>query len=341
MKILVVKLSSLGDLFHALPAVHNVKVGLKAEIHWVVQDEYVELVKCFTDVDRVIPVSRRQWFRGLRVFLRRLRLYDYDYVVDLQGLLKSAFVAALARGRRRIGPSFCREGSILLYSAVAGPADRTRHAVDQCMDTARYFGLSCLSQQFPVVFPPAARSEPRPRVGLLPVSRWETKNWPADRFVAVARRLQQERDATIFLLGGASDATVSEEQEKAIGGRVVNLCGKLTIPESGAVIRELDLLIANDSGPVHMAAAVGTPTLVIFGPTDPRRTGPYGTIHRVVRGDQPCQPCYRRTCKFVDMPCMKDVTAERVGDEALQLLEASQRRAGATREQRPVAGGLF
>jgi heptosyltransferase-1 len=337
MRVLVVKLSSLGDLFHALPAVHNIKVGLGAELHWVVQEEYAGLVKCFTDVDRVIPVSRRHWLRDSRVFLRRLRLYDYDYVLDLQGLLKSAIVATLARGRRRIGPSFCREGSVLLYSAVAGPADRGRHAVDQCMDTVRYLGLSCLCQEFPVVFPPARRTEPCPRVGLLPLSRWKTKNWSADGFAAVARRLQAERDATVFLLGGGGDAAACSELEKAIGGRVVNLCGKLSIPDSGAVIRELDLLIANDSGPVHMAAAVGTPTLVIFGPTDPRRTGPYGTIHRVVRGSQPCQPCYERECRFGDMPCMRDVTPERVGDEAIQLLEASQRRAGATRERRPQA----
>lgn len=338
MKVLIVKLSSLGDLFHALPAVHNIKVGLKAEIHWVVQEEYADLVKCFTDVDRVIPVSRRHWLRGARVFMRRLRLYDYDYVVDLQGLLKSAIVALLARGGKRIGPSFCREGSVLLYSAVAGHYDRNRHAVDQCMDSVRYLGLSCLSQEFPVAFSAAGRTEPRPRVGLLPVSRWHTKNWAVEGFVAVARRLQQERDATVFILGGAGDSVACAEMEKAIGGRVLNLAGKMSIPESGALIRELDLLISNDSGPVHMAAAVGTPTLVIFGPTDPRRTGPYGMVHRVLRGNQPCQPCYDRVCRFGDKPCMKDVTVQRVGDEALELLEASKRRAGATREQRPAAG---
>jgi lipopolysaccharide heptosyltransferase I len=340
MKVLIVKLSSLGDLFHALPAVHNIKVGLKADIHWVVQEEYAELARCFTDVERVIPVSRRRWFREGRVFLRRLRLYDYDYVIDLQGLLKSAIVTSMARTRRRIGPSFCREGSELFYSAVAGHADRTRHAVDQCMDTVRYLGLSCLNQEFPVVFPPAARTEPRPRVGILPVSRWKTKNWPADRFAAVARRLQAERDATIFLLGGAGDAAVCSEMEKSIGGRTVNLCGRLSLPGSGSLIRELDLLIANDSGPIHMAAAVGTPVLAVFGPTDPRRTGPYGSIHRVVRGIRPCQPCYDRECRFGDVPCMSDVTPERVGEEALELLEASQRRAGATRERGPLDGLL-
>lgn len=338
MRVLIVKLSSLGDLFHALPAVHNIKAGLKAEIHWVVQDEYADLVRCFTDVDRVIPVSRRHWYRGRRVFLRRLRLYNYDYVLDLQGLMKSAIVCGLARTRRRVGPSFCRECSVLFYSAVAGHRDTKRHAVDQCMDTVRYLGLSCLSQEFPVAFPGVERTEPRPRVGLLPVSRWETKNWFADRFAAVAVRLQRERDATIFLLGGPGDAAVCAELEKAIGGRVVNLCGKLAIPESGALIRELDLLISNDSGPVHMAVAVGTPTLVVFGPTDPQRTGPYGTFHRVVRGNQPCQPCYDRVCRLGDKPCMKEVTPERVGDEAMQLLDAIQRRAGATREQRPKVG---
>jgi lipopolysaccharide heptosyltransferase II len=172
------------------------------------------------------------------------------------------------------------------------------------------------------------------------VSRWKTKNWPVERFASVANRLQTERDATIFILGGPGDADVCAGLEKAVGGRTVNLCGRLSLPASGSLIRDLDLLIANDSGPIHMAAAVGTPVLAVFGPTDPRRTGPYGTIHRVVRGSRPCQPCYDRECRFGDMPCMQEVTPERVGEEALELIEASRRRAGATSERSPLASLL-
>jgi heptosyltransferase I len=339
MKILIVKLSSLGDLFHALPAVHNIRTGLGAEIHWVTQTEYADLVRCFTDVDRVIPFPRNSLGKDLRVFLRRLRLWDYDYVLDMQGLFKSAVVTFLARGRRKIGPSFQREGAFLFYSAVAGSRNRNRHAVDQCMDTVRYLGLSCLDLEFPVVFPPAGRSEPRPRVGLLPASRWPTKNWPEDAFAAVGRALRERGDATVYLLGGPADRPVCERIERQIRGDVapdaagvVNLAGVLSLPATGGLIGELDLLISNDSGPIHMAAAVRTPTLVVFGPTDPRRTGPYGSIHRVVRANRECQPCFSRTCRFGDVPCLREVTPDRVVEEAMQILDAARRRAGGTAE---------
>ena len=139
-RVLVVKLSALGDLFHSLPAVHNLKVGLGAEIDWVTQKEYVDLVRCFTDVDRVIPFYRKAFFTNLKLFLEELRTRDYDYVIDLQGLLKSAIVARLARGKERIGPSFHREGSHLFYSAVAGEPARNRHAVEENLDIVRHLG---------------------------------------------------------------------------------------------------------------------------------------------------------------------------------------------------------
>ena len=164
MKILVVKLSSLGDLFHALPTVHALKVGLKAEIHWVATTAYVPLVKCFSDVERVIAFPRKGFLSGAPAFMRELRRERYGTVVDLQGLLKSALVTRLARARWRIGPSFHREGSQIFYSAVAGASNRERHAVEQNMDIVRYLGLEKRDMVFPVDLPDPSISAPRPRV---------------------------------------------------------------------------------------------------------------------------------------------------------------------------------
>ena len=124
MQILIVKLSSLGDLFHALPAVHNLKVGLDATVDWVVQSEYADLVRCFSDVDRVIALDRSALVDNWVPFRDALREREYDLIVDLQGLLKSALTARFARGCKRIGPSFHREGSRLLYHAVAGRCNK-------------------------------------------------------------------------------------------------------------------------------------------------------------------------------------------------------------------------
>lgn len=320
MRVLIVKLSSLGDLFHALPAVHILKTGLGAEIDWVTQKEYVELVQCFTDVDRVIPFYRRSFFANKKRFLHELRLHEYDYIIDLQGLLKSAVTARLARGRKRIGPSFCREGSRLFYSAVAGKCNRDRHAVEQNLDVVRYLGLDQTAPQFPVQFPARDAVGKRPLLAILPESRWSTKNWPIQCFVDLAIRLREARGVSVVLLGGSKDTVACAEIECKLDGAAINLAGKTSLVEMGSLLKEVDLLIANDSGPVHMAAAVGTPALVIFGPTDPERTGPFGERHRVVSASIACQPCFSRTCSRGDIPCLTGVTPEKVGKVAIEML---------------------
>ncbi|MDD4871548.1 MAG: glycosyltransferase family 9 protein [Kiritimatiellae bacterium] len=321
MRILVIKLSSLGDLFHALPAVHSLKVGLGAEVDWVVHREYVDLVRCFNDVSRVIPFYRDSFFTNIQKFLKELRGNRYDYIIDFQGLLKSALVVGLARGKTRIGPSFHREGTGLFYSVIAGKRDKTRHAVEECMDVVRLLGVKEL-KEFPVRFPEKKLTEKRPRVAILPVSRWSSKNWPTKCFIEVIRRLQCINDASFFLMGGPDDIDVCEEIVKAVKVRITNMAGKCSIVETGGLLKEMDLLVANDSGPVHMAVAVGTPALVIFGPTDPARTGPYGPPHRVVRTLLDCQPCFSRTCRREGIPCLSGVTPEKVGEVAFEMLKS-------------------
>ncbi|MFC1497976.1 glycosyltransferase family 9 protein [Verrucomicrobiota bacterium] len=320
MKILIIKLSALGDLFHALPAVHNLKVGLNAEIDWVTQKEYADVVNCFTDVDRVIPFFRNSFFTNFKPFLHEIRAGKYDYVIDMQGLLKSAVVALLAKGGQKIGPSFQREGSRLFYSAVAGKRDKNRHAVEENLDIIRYLGLDPVKIEFPVNFPEKELAEKQPRVAILPASRWDTKNWPVKCFIDTAERLKTAGNISLFLLGGPGDTGICREIEDGLNGEVINMAGKTSLVEMGSLLKEMDLLIANDSGPVHMAAAVGTSALVIFGPTDPVRTGPYGKAHRIARASLSCQPCFSRTCRKGDIPCLTGITPEEVADMAVEML---------------------
>ena len=298
-RILVVKLSSLGDLFHALPAVHMIRQLTGATVDWVCHDIYADLVKCFADVERVIPFPRAAYWRRRRAFLADLRAERYDLVLDLQGLLKSALlVGRAARADRRIGPSFSREGARFFYDDVSGPTDKNRHAVEENLDTVRFLGLSVGEATFPVRFPASPRRFTRPAVGLLPCSRRAEKNWPSERFVEVARALRAQSAATIVLLGGPADVAVCASIAGAVGEGVVNLCGKTSVVELGGVLSSLDLLVTVDSGPMHMAAAIGTPVVAVFGPTDPVKTGPYGARHRVVQrgrvlAELPSEPVVR------------------------------------------------
>jgi lipopolysaccharide heptosyltransferase I len=328
-RILAVKLSSLGDLFHALPAVHNLRAGLGADIDWVTQDEYVDLVRCFTDVDRVIPFDRRHFVRSFRGFRQELREVEYDMAIDFQGLLKSAVVCKLAKTGKRIGPSFQREGAHMFYSEVAGKRDKNRHAVEENLDVVRHLGLDVLPVAFPVRFPDVGTFDrrvaalPRPRVAIVPASRWATKNWPVERFRETARRLQKERGASIVFLGGEADRGTCADASRGLRGEWLNLAGRTSLPHIGGILAAMDLLVCNDSGPMHMAVAAGTPVVAVFGPTDPVRTGPYGERHRVVRADLDCQPCFSRICKERRIACMTTVTVDRVVEEIFTLLSTN------------------
>ncbi len=313
MRLLIVKLSSLGDLFHALPTVHALKEGLTAEIDWAVQPEYAELVRCFTDVSRVVPIPRRDVRHALPGAMKALRAARYDAVVDLQGLFKSALVTRLARAPRRVGPSYSRECAALFYTQRVPRGDPGQHAVDQAMDVLASFRLPRPARPcFPLAFPAYALPDARPRIGLLPVSRWQTKNWPVGHYVALARQLADSWGARVYVLGSRDDAEVAETICKAAPTAIQNLCGRLTLPQLGGVLGQLDLLVANDSGPVHLAAALGTPCLVLFGPTFPARTGPYGPNHRVMQLDLACQPCRSRTCRVGGIPCLANIRPEQV-----------------------------
>ena len=321
-RILVVKLSSLGDLFHALPAVHVVKEGLGAAIDWVTQPEYADLVRCFADVDHVRVFPRRTLLRDGRAFLRELRRVEYEYAIDFQGLLKSALVTRAARARKRIGPSYSREGARWLYDCVAGRKDKNRHAVEEGLDVARFFGLAIGDPQFPIEFPVVSPGGQAPRVALVPCSRWEAKNWPPERFAEVARRLSVEKGVSIYVLGGASDRDACGALADEVGGDVVNLCGKTSLVEMAGTLREMDLVITVDSGPMHVAAALGVPVLALFGATDPTRTGPYGSRHRVVEPVGKTRDA--RAFKTGDASLMEGISVEQVVEAALDMLAVQE-----------------
>lgn len=319
-RILVVKLSSLGDLFHALPAVHNLKKGLGCAVDWVVQSEYTDLAACFRDVDRIISFPRHgspwQFFR----FARSLRKDKYLYVIDMQGLLKSAVISRLARGERRIGPSFHREGSHVFYSGIAGRPDRDRHAVEQVMDVVDYLGVERIPPEFPVTFPAWEPVGEAPRIAVFPLTRWRSKNWPQDSFKAALKTLQNRIGATVFIMGADADAEVCGYLHSDLRGKAFNLAGRLSLVETGSVLSGMDAVISNDSGPMHLAAAIGIPVVAVFGPTNPARTGPFGKGHIVLAGKKSCIPCYRRECPLGPTICLREVSPGAVVEAVISIL---------------------
>ena len=325
-RILVIKLSSLGDLAHALPAVRALKARTGATIDWAVQPEYAALIGCCPDVERIIPFPRRNMLRGFGAFARLLRAEHYDLVVDFQGLLKSAVVARLARTDWRVGPAWAREGARWFYDAQADAAPGPRgHAADELLALVDLVAPGEGEGPPPEIqlnIPEAAHAGgPGPHVAFAPFSRWTTKNWPLERFAELGRRLSAEMGCQIRIIGGAADVADGERLAQQIGGRARNLCGKTDLVGLCSLLKSMDLLVSVDSGPLHWADAMGVPLVAIYGATDPARTGPYHQPqHVVAKEGLDCRPCHSRQCSREDMACLHTLDVEAVWQAALAQL---------------------
>lgn len=318
-RVLVVKLSSLGDVLHALPAVAEIRDGLSAQVEWAVQPAFAPLVERFSCVSRVWRVPRPSEPRAWLAALRALRRESFDLVVDFQGLLKSAVVARAPHAPRVVGPSFAREGSRLFYTETArAPAPGRRHAVLECLDALPLLGLSPpASPRFPIDLPPVdpdalapeLAGRPGPRIAVAPFSRWPSKDWPASRFAEAVRLLARDHGARVYLAGGPGDRTAADAILAEAGVPAANLCGRLSPAESAALFAACGTLLTNDSGPMHLAAAAGARCVALFGPTSPDRTGPWGSSHTVLRAPCPRAPCRRRRCPLGTGACLSGVSA--------------------------------
>ena len=342
-EVLIIKMSSLGDIVHALPVAHSLKAGLKAKVSWVVNSSYAEILKHSPDVDEIIRFHKERPLISLPRFLIELLKSRYDLVIDLMGLFKSGLIARLARGRRLIGPSYTREFSHIFYpefpgSAVHSPLGRIGgprrriHAVDENLEVIRHLGLE-ERRSFNLIFPPRPlpAAEGRRVVVLVPEARWPTKRWPYENFLRLGEMLAG-RDILTLLVGSSPPSSEARRLEAGKAGGVqppslpasqpryvIDLRGKTGLEELGAILKRADLVIGADTGPVHLASALGTKVIALMGPTDPMRTGPYGEGHRVMRRELPCSPCYLRSCP--DNICLKGITPEEVLGEALKVLE--------------------
>ncbi len=323
-KALIVKLSSLGDLFHALPAVHALKQTHNWSIDWITQPEYVPVVQCFTDIDNVLPFPRRRIIRSGTDWIRALRRKRYDIVIDFQGLLKSALITRLARAKQRIGPSWHREGAGIFYSQVLGHRDKARHAIDEACELAAGLDAPVDSIQFPIQFPAHPHASESPRIAYVPCSRWTTKNAPPSLFAGCIQELHRRHGGTAFLIGSSADRdTANYIQSQVQDVDLRNVCGTTSLVELGSLLQEMDLVVTVDSGPMHMAAALGCPVVALFGPTDPHRTGPYGETHCIIqRTDLTCVPCHSRRCQRPqrDHACMSRWSATDIIDSCETLL---------------------
>jgi lipopolysaccharide heptosyltransferase I len=335
-KVLILKPSSLGDVIHALPVARLIKRHLPhAEIHWWIDAGLAPLIEGDPDLASVIRFTRRNFFKGenLRQFARNLRwmrAQHFDWVIDLQGLARSGTVAWLANGKRLIGLDEAREGARGYYDIIVQRPTWDTHAVDWYLRVLPPLGVPVDFNFDWIPVRPAVAEAVRTKwntagkrwVLLQPGARWDNKRWPVEHFTATVQRLAAAKPELHFgVLGGRDDAEAGKKISAALPERCTDLTGQTTLPEMIEWVRLAELLITNDTGPMHVAAALRTPLVALFGPTAPQRTGPYGQLQNVLRRDLPCVPCMKSRCHWQEpFACLRGLEVERVVAAAMKKL---------------------
>ncbi len=332
MNILIVKLSAIGDVIHTLPALAALrKLYPDANITWVIEETSSDLITNHPHLDRVIVSRRKRWiddfkhgrivkpFNEMKSFVKELKEQSYDLVIDFHGLLKSAVVVFLSSGKRKLGYDSMQEMSGLFLNEKI-PEDMDKHAVDRYLDFLRYLGAEVKEPEFliPVQEENINRIEgflqinkiaQKDRfVAVSPIALWDTKLWEDEKFARLCDRIAEELKVRVVFTG--SDRKKLEGIQSRMRFPAVNLGEETSLRDLAYLYRLSSLVITTDSGPMHIAAAAGTPVVALFGPTDPSRTGPYGFGHTVVRKALSCSPCFQKKCD--SMKCMLDITVKEV-----------------------------
>ncbi len=347
-RILLIKPSSMGDIVHALPVVHVLKQQYpQAKLTWLVKSQWAGLVERAEGVDRVWPVD--PGLAGWLSQVHALRAERFDLVIDLQGLLRSAVMSRLSGCPDRIGFANGREGSPWFYTTRVTVPAPDMHAVDRYLLVAEAVGAKQAGEpQFRLQETDSDRDRIEalmrqkglaagmPWIAVQVSARWPTKRWPAASFSAVADHIQRDGLAQVAVVGGADEYADVEQVKRLMETSPIDLTGAIAIGLLPSLLRRAALLITNDSGPMHVAAAVGTPVIALFGPTSPMRTGPYGPGHAVLTHPTPCSPCFSRICRNGEpLVCLKEIASEVVVREATRLLAPHHRPDNATKGETP------
>ena len=370
MRVLIIRLSALGDIVHGLPAAALLKDRLPdLELSWLVEPAGVPLLAGNPVVDRVIVFPAKQWRKQLRSvsgigataaeagsFVGALRERHFDAILDLQGLCKSALPGFLSGANLRFGFKGTREGAERLLTHPLDVGDYfgfNTHVVDlnlrlaghacrillaQASDTessARGNNSSYIydSPRFPLPAPPAetlaatrelltrgAQKPSSPLIAFIPGTTWETKIWPADKWTRLAELCLERSPGHLILLGGAAEIEMNARIAEKLGEKIIDLTGKTSINDLLAIFSQTDIVVGADTGPLHLAAAVGkAKTVAIFGSTPALRNGPYGSHCLSLALNLDCQPCFKNNCPLGTISCLRDLSPDYVFEQIIKF----------------------
>lgn len=337
-RILIVRLGALGDIVHAVPVAAALRRAWpSAQIDWLVSAKHREILKYVPVLDRRIVINDRGDADGglsLTGAIAEIRRSRYDVALDLQGLLKSAVIARLSGAGQVVGfnGKYARESlARFFYTGVHDPGgdgiyapSETRHVVAINLGLLSALGIPAPdAAEFPFTAPESAVADQmRDRTGsryalLNPGAAWPNKRWPPPRLAGLASDLRERHGLMSVVLWGPGELELAEEVVAMSGGAAL-ITPETAIGDVLALARHAAVMVSGDTGPTHIAAAVGTPLVGIYGPTRPERNGPWRPSDETVSRAAICQCHHFRQCR-VEKMCLLDI-------EVAEVLAAVERR---------------
>lgn len=312
----------------------------ESEIYWWIDSRLAPLLEGDPDLAGVVRFERNGWNEGRRWLelwrsIQWARGKSFDLVIDLQCLARSAVFGWLANGKMTIGLDESREGARAFYDLIVPRASYYTHAVDwylgvlPLLKVPIHWNFEWMPQRADVaagILEKWPRMKERRWIILQPGARWLNKRWPVEHFTELAQMLAiRHSNFSFAVLGGAEDQALGAAIAERIPGRGLNLTGKLSLPEMVEWIRQSELMVTNDTGPMHVAAALGKRVVALFGPTEPARTGPYGQVQHTLQLNLPCVPCMSSRCTYFNpLECLRSLSPATVFNAAhKRLLEVA------------------
>ncbi len=319
-RILIIKPSALGDIVHSLPFLHAVKTRFPhAEVDWVAAHGLHRFLEDHPMIDNLWVIKKDKWKKPERIFKTMRELHGlkkalagrrYDVCIDLSGLFRSGVMSWASGAKIKLGFRESDEGSPFFYThRIHGSMEI--HAIDRYLEIARFMGCEPGRIEYPFApydpYPSIMKSLPDRYAVMSPSAGKPANQWFSERFGQLAARL----DIPVVVVAGASDKNVADEVVRHSKGKAISIAGKTGLKDLVAVIAKAVFFVCNDTGPMHIAAALDIPVFAIFGPASPVRTGPYGNGHTVIQHPIDCSPCYaKKPCAHFG--CMEGIRVDTV-----------------------------
>jgi len=330
-RILLIRFGSLGDVVLTTPAIRAVREAFPdAYIAMLVGERSADIVSENPRLDEVISFRRdAKGFSEMRRVAATLKERNFDVSVDMQRKFRSSLLAYLSGAELRIG--YHQPGGFLCNVKI--PDNENKHAVDRNLALLRPLGieaglrepemfLSHADQQYASrVFEAQGLNSKSPIVGMFPGAGWRHRCWPTERFAAIGDLAAEKYHAGVVIFGGPGEEDIVDNVTGNMSAPAVAIKDRMTLRQLGAMIKNCDLFLSNDTGPMHISVAVGTATIALFGPGNHIKFQPIGEKHALIRKDVPCSPCKQFTDKCKDNICMKLITVDEVWEKVNKHLK--------------------